>query len=86
MNSKSLCLMLCAIFPLALFSCKDSPSEPETKPFVIENLGVSFGPWNKSTNEAGDFLFKPYQRKVFLEFGAEVSAGGGAVKALPTFE
>lgn len=86
MNSKSICLMFCAIFSLALFSCSDSPSEPETKPFVIENLGVRFGPWNKSTNEAGDFLFKPYQRKVFLEFGAEVGAGGGAVKALPTFE
>ncbi len=77
------------VFGLAS-SCEDESTQPETKPFgkpfVIENLGITFGPWDQQTYRAGDFLFVPQEQKVFLEFGAIVQAGGGVTKELPTFE
>jgi len=54
--------------------------------FFIHGLGVRFAPWNRSTNRAGDFLFKPGELKVFSEFGDVVPAGGGRTKVLNTFE
>jgi hypothetical protein len=35
-----------------------------TGTFVIHNLGVVFGPWNKSTNRAGDFLFRAGEYRI----------------------
>lgn len=58
----------------------------EDKAPVFKNLGVSFGPWDKSTNRAGAFIFLPSENKVFLEYGAEVKSSEGGVKILPTFE
>jgi hypothetical protein len=72
---------------LAVGACgRKEATGPGKGAFVIENLGVRFGPWNPATNRAGDFLFVLNQQKVFLEFGAVVSSGGGGFKELPTFE
>jgi len=65
---------------------KGTDADVKTGTFVIRNLGVVFGPWNKSTNRAGDFLFRAGEQKVFLEFGAKVADAGGGTKELPTFE
>jgi hypothetical protein len=54
--------------------------------FVIQNLGVRFGPFDPGTNRAGDFLFVSWLSKVFLEFGAVVRDASGGTKELPTFE
>jgi hypothetical protein len=62
------------------------PDPPESRAFVVENLGVQFGPWDPATNRAGDFLFLANHQKVFLEFGARVGDGQGGTKELPTFE
>jgi hypothetical protein len=60
---------------------------PELYPaFFIHGLGVRFAPWNRSTNRAGDFLFKSGELKMFSEFGDVVPAGGGQTKVLNTFE
>ncbi len=60
---------------------------PELYPaFTISGLGVNFGPWDRSTNRAGDFVFNEREQKVFLEFGAKVGSGDGGIKELPTFE
>ncbi len=59
---------------------------PEWYPdFVIHGLGVNFSPWDPSTNRAGDFLFKPDEWIIFLEFGYTVGTGSGA-RELNTFE
>jgi hypothetical protein len=77
----------CLLCLLVIGACgrKDAAS-PVKGTFVIENLGVRFGPWNHSTNQAGDFHFLPNEQKVFLEFGARVADAGGGFKELPTFE
>jgi len=69
-------------------SCRKKITETDASKgtFVIYNLGVVFGPWNPATNQAGDFLFKAREQKVFLEFGAVVADAGGGLKELPTFE
>lgn len=52
---------------------------------VLKNLGVSFEPWDKTTNRAGAFVFLQAENKLFLEYGAEVESPDGK-KTLPTFE
>jgi hypothetical protein len=76
--------LLC-LFVIIACGRKEATS-PGTGAFVIENLGVRFGPWDPSTNRAGDFLFVSNQEKVFLEFGAVVASSEGGFKELPTFE
>jgi hypothetical protein len=76
--------LLC-LFVLSTCGRKE-PTSPRTGSFVVENLGVRFGPWDRGTNRAGDFIFIPDQEKVFLEFGARVAAAEGGFKELPTFE
>jgi hypothetical protein len=59
---------------------------PECYPdFSIHGLGVNFSPWDPSTNRAGDFLFKPDEWIIFLEFGFVVGTGSGT-RELNTFE
>ncbi|GEM_PF-1025146 len=63
------------------------PTYTDEKPtFAIYNLGVTFAPFNAATKRAGDFIFNTSYGKVFYEFAAVVSAGGGTTKELPTFE
>ncbi len=69
-----------------LTACLDDGTDAPTDDFVISNLGVTFGAWDRASNTAGDFVFLEREQKVFLEFGAIVSAGGGGTKELPTFE
>jgi hypothetical protein len=72
---------------LAISACgRKEATSPGKGVFVIENLGVRFGPWDQSTNRAGDFIFLPNEQKVFLEFGCRVAAAEGGFKELPTFE
>lgn len=74
-------------FCLCSVNCKkDQAVNPQKEPFVIKNLGVTFGPWDAKTGRAGDFIFSKYTGKPFLEFGAVVGTGTGGTKALPTFE
>ena len=81
--------LLCLLLFFLLVCCQkddgvevnDRPNEP----FYLENLGISFGPWNPETNFAGDFYFVPEQIKLFSEFGAEVLAHDGSLKRLPHF-
>jgi hypothetical protein len=72
----------------ALFCChgdKKNSTEPEAKPFVIENLGVTFGAYDEQTGCAGDFVFSKDWQKVFVEFGAPVLDPEGNIKELPHF-
>ncbi|MBN2202082.1 peptidoglycan DD-metalloendopeptidase family protein, partial [bacterium] len=62
------------------------PSTVEDSLFVLRGLGVEFGPWNRITNRAGDFLFKSGERKVFIEFGSRETTSDGRVRAFPAFE
>ncbi|MBN2030016.1 peptidoglycan DD-metalloendopeptidase family protein [bacterium] len=57
-------------------------------PFVIENLGVRFGPWDRNTNRAGDFLFPNIANvtKIIGEFGQAVLDPDFNVKYLPTLD
>jgi len=56
-------------------------------PFVIENLGVTFAPYDSGTNWAGDFIFGCTDfYKVFIEFAAIVPGHGDQTKTLPTFD
>lgn len=77
-------LICCSWFLL----CKKEPSkpEPEKKPFIIENLGVTFGAWDRQTNRAGDFYFTHDFQKIFGEFGAQVLDPEWNIKELPTFD
>ncbi|MEW6074609.1 MAG: hypothetical protein AB1726_18705 [Planctomycetota bacterium] len=74
----------CGLAVAVLAACGGGP--PADGTFVIQGLGVEFGPWDPSTGRAGDFLFVAGEEKVFLEFGATVRAPDGAAKELPTFE
>jgi len=70
-----------------LSSTSDSVVITVYAPFVIENLGVNFAPYDSGTNWAGDFIFGCTGfYKVFIEFGAIVDGGGSGPKILPTFE
>ena len=82
---RSTVLTLLGLLILGACGRKEATS-PAGGKFVIENLGVRFGPWDGSTNRAGDFLFVRNEQKVFLEFGARVAAAEGGFKELPTFE
>ncbi len=81
---QTIVIILCA----GLLTCKKNPAnpEPENRPFVIENLGVTFGTWNKETNQAGDFLFTYDFPKIFGEFGAQTIDYQGNPKILPTMD
>lgn len=82
-------ILICFSLFFALFAIeckKDQLVNQETEPFIIQNLGVTFGPWNPLTMRAGDFIFSRNIGKPFLEFGAVVSTGTGDTKSLPTFE
>jgi hypothetical protein len=80
-----------ALFLLSVnYYCKkqtDTP-EPQEDPFTIENLGVSFGAWDKQTNQAGDFDFSSALQftKIFSEFGAQTKDPQGQIKELPTMD
>jgi|SRR3989344_3584944 len=53
---------------------KKEPVAESQKP-ILKNLGVNIGPWNKTTNRAGDFLFenKNYvDNKIFTEFAHKI--------------
>jgi hypothetical protein len=65
----------------------DAP-EPQRDPFTIENLGVSFGTWDKQTNQAGDFDFSSASQftKIFGEFGSQTKDPTGQIKELPTMD
>ena len=72
------------------FNCKkqtDTP-EPQEDPFTIENLGVTFGAWDKQTNQAGDFDFSSASQfiKIFSEFGSQTKDPQGQIKELPTMD
>ncbi|MBN1154457.1 hypothetical protein JXB12_05990 [candidate division KSB1 bacterium] len=73
---------------LALMRCDKDTNKPEPAklPFVIENLGVTFGDWDRETNCAGDFYFNHDFQKVFSEFGAQVLDPDWNIKELPTFD
>lgn len=62
--------------------------EPQEDPFTIENLGVSFGAWDKETNQAGDFDFSSASQfiKIFGEFGSQTKDPQGQIKELPTMD
>ena len=79
----------CGLLLVALLGgCqKDNPPDGpvEYPPFIIENLGVEFGPWDSVTNYAGDFLFAQDFIKIFSEFAVEVKAFDGSFKKLPHF-
>ena len=72
------------------FNCKKQtdPPEPQEEPFTIENLGVSFGPWDRQTNQAGDFDFSSASQfiKIFGEFGSQTKDPQGQIKELPTMD
>ncbi len=57
-------------------------------PFVIENLGVRFGPWDRDTNRSGDFLFLDIANvtKIVGEFGQAVLDPNWNIKYLPTMD
>ncbi len=46
---------------------------------VLYNLGLNFGPWNKQTNKAGDFIFAQgfFNNKIFLESASAVEGSNG---------
>lgn len=75
---------------LLTLSCKkqNEVTEPEKIPFMIENLGIRFGPWDRTDNTAGDFLFLDISNliKIVSEFGVEVVAYDGSLKKLPTLD
>lgn len=79
---------LLLIFIFCFLFCNEDTNkpEPEIVPFVIENLGVTFGPWNRGTNFAGDFYFRHDFQKVFSEFGAQVLDPDWNIKELPTID
>jgi len=37
--------------------CINDDGSTDTDGFVIQNLAITFGPWDPATNTAGDFLF-----------------------------
>ena len=80
----SILLILC----LGLLDCDKDTTKPvpEIRPFVIENLGVKFGAWDKESNLAGDFYFTDDFQKVFSEFGAQVLDPDWNIKELPTVD
>lgn len=70
-----------------LDSAIDTVVVSATAPFLIRNLGVNFGPYDATSNYAGDFIFGcTTTNKVFMEFGAIVFDHLGDPKVLPTFE
>jgi len=83
-------LAILILMSCGFLSCRDRAAgpEPESDPFVIENLGVVFGPWNRETGRAGDFLFRDIGSipKIVSEFGTEVVAHDGSTKRLPTID
>lgn len=76
------------IICLGYIRCNKNTNKPvpATKQFYIENLGVTFGVWDKLTNFAGDFYFSHDLQKVFSEFGAQVLDPDWNIKELPTFD
>jgi hypothetical protein len=69
-----------------LIRCQEdskNTTEPEIQPFIIENLGVTFAPYDPETGHAGDFVFSDHWQKVFGEFGARVRDYKGDMKELP---
>jgi hypothetical protein len=72
---------------LVLVMCNKNTSEPGVRreSFVIENLGVRFGPYDPVTNNAGDFYFTKDFIKVFGEFGSQTRDPDWNIKELPHF-
>jgi hypothetical protein len=77
-------LLLCLSLPLGCRSDSDGGIGDglETPP-IIKNLAINMGV--AGVNPGGAFVVAA-NRKDFLEFGAEVHAGDGDTKILPTFE
>lgn len=67
-------------------SATQETTKREAKTLMLKNLGVNFETWDKNTNRAGAFIFLPSEKKLFLEYGAEVESSEGGTKVLPTFE
>jgi len=76
------------ILGAGLLSCRKNTIDAvqETGQFVIENLGVTFGAWDKETNQSGDFLFTADFPKIFGEFGSQTTDYLGNPKILPTMD
>lgn len=74
------------VLSIIITACGGGDGTHKTGDFVISGLGVDIQPYNEATGYAGDFKFETSEDKVFLEFAAVVSTGGGSSKALPTFE
>ncbi|MDE1851301.1 MAG: hypothetical protein KGH69_01255 [Candidatus Micrarchaeota archaeon] len=56
----------------------------------LQNLGVVFAPWNRTTNYAGSFYFDdslafPRVDKIFMDFGESVLQANGTPKLLPHY-
>ncbi|MBN1781595.1 M23 family metallopeptidase [bacterium] len=81
------CMML-----LIILACDKTDSDHVVEtgkiPFMIENLGVRFGPWDRSTNTAGDFLFTDISNvtRIVGEFGLRVVSYDGSYKYLPNMD
>lgn len=88
MNLKSVLRHILWIFCCTgIVVCDKNANEPDSQkvPFVIENLGVNFGPWDRATNQAGDFYFSGNFIKIFVEFGGQTLDPEGNIKELPHF-
>ncbi|MBN1998497.1 peptidoglycan DD-metalloendopeptidase family protein [candidate division KSB1 bacterium] len=85
---RSLIFLIFCVGIVGFLRCKKATNtpEPEKIPFVIENLGVTFGPWDKKTNLAGDFFFTNDFVKIFGEFGGQTRDPEGNIKELPHFD
>ena len=83
-------LFITGFLLVMLFSvCEKKGTDPEpegSRPFVIENLGVRFGPWNRDTNLAGDFYFTSSLTRIMNAFGTEALDPQGNIKILPTMD
>ena len=78
-------LLLICCLQFILCDKSTEKSESQKIPFVIENLGVNFAPWNRDTNEAGDFYFTNNFIKIFGEFGCQTRDPDWNIKELPHF-
>ena len=81
-------LLILLIIIAANWQCDKNTNKPDpnTEPFTIENLSVTFGKWDRVTNRAGDFYFTHDFQKIFNEFGAQVLDYNGNIKELPTMD
>ena len=53
--------------------------------FIVQGLGIRFGPYDPATQKAGDFMFLQGYTRLFWEFGLSVGDCQGGLKQLPDF-